>query len=171
MVSLPVNFPKWIQENSHKLQPPVNNSILYKGNDTLIMLVGGPNKRTDYHINETEEFFYQVKGHMLLKIVDNGEFKDVHLQEGDMFLLPPNVPHNPVRFENTIGLVTERVRLPHHIDSLRWYCENIECREIIYEESFHCVDLGTQLKPIIEKFATTKELRTCKNCGLLNSAK
>ncbi|KAG1056504.1 hypothetical protein G6F43_001603 [Rhizopus delemar] len=171
MALLPINFPRWLEENSDKLQPPVNNSVLYKGNDTIIMIVGGPNKRTDYHVNQTEEFFYQVKGNLLIKIVENGEFKDIHINEGDMFLLPPNVPHNPVRFENTIGIVIERVRLSHHIDSLRWYCENTSCRKIIYEESFYCVDLGTQLKPIIEKFAASKELRTCKNCGLLNSTK
>ncbi|KAI9281560.1 3-hydroxyanthranilic acid dioxygenase [Sporodiniella umbellata] len=171
MVLPPINFPKWVEENGHKLQPPVNNSVLFKGSDTLIMLVGGPNKRTDYHVNQTEEFFYQVKGRLLIKIVENGEFKDIYLNEGDMFLLPPNVPHNPVRFENTVGLVTERVRLPHHIDSLRWYCESVKCRAIVYEETFHCVDLGTQLKPIIEKFAASTDLRTCKRCGLLNSTK
>ncbi|KAI8347650.1 3-hydroxyanthranilic acid dioxygenase [Blakeslea trispora] len=171
MLPPPINFQKWVAENSDKLQPPVNNSILFKGNDTLVMVVGGPNKRTDYHINETEEWFYQVKGQLLIKVVDDGEFKDIHVQEGDMFLLPPNTPHNPVRYEDTIGLVIERVRLPQHIDTLRWYCENEACRHIVYEESFHCVDLGTQLKPIIEKFATTEELRVCKKCGRLNSAK
>ncbi|OBZ87055.1 3-hydroxyanthranilate 3,4-dioxygenase [Choanephora cucurbitarum] len=171
MLPPPINFQKWVAENSDKLQPPVNNSILFRGKDTLVMVVGGPNKRTDYHINETEEWFYQVKGQLLIKVVDDGEFKDIHVQEGDMFLLPPNTPHNPVRYENTIGLVIERVRLSHHVDILRWYCENEACRQVVYEESFHCVDLGTQLKPIIEKFASTKELRVCKHCGQLNSAK
>ncbi|KAI8079028.1 3-hydroxyanthranilic acid dioxygenase [Gilbertella persicaria] len=171
MLPPPINFSKWIKENSNKLQPPVNNSILFRGNDTIVMVVGGPNKRTDYHINETEEWFYQVKGKLLIKVVDDGEFKDIHVEEGDMFLLPPNTPHNPVRFENTIGLVVERVRLPHHTDILRWYCENEACREIVYQESFHCVDLGTQLKPIIEKFAASEELRTCRKCGQLNSTR
>ncbi|CAO3659409.1 hypothetical protein G6F70_005998 [Rhizopus microsporus] len=171
MVLPPINFPKWLEENGIKLEPPVNNAVLFKGNDTIIMIVGGPNKRTDYHVNETEEFFYQVKGNLLIKVVENGEFKDIHVNEGDMFLLPPKVPHNPIRYANTIGIVVERVRLPHHIDSLRWYCENIDCREIVYEESFHCVDLGTQLKPIIERFAASQELRTCKKCGHLNSTK
>ncbi|KAI7888632.1 3-hydroxyanthranilate 3,4-dioxygenase, partial [Mucor mucedo] len=149
----PINFPKWLEENGVKLQPPVNNYLLFKGADTIIMVVGGPNQRTDYHVNETEEWFYQYKGDLLIKVVDDGEFKDIHVKEA-------NVPHNPVRFENTIGLVVERVRLPHHIDALRWYCEKDSCRNIVYEETFHCVDLGSQLKPVIEKFAASKDLRT-----------
>ncbi|KAL0089340.1 3-hydroxyanthranilic acid dioxygenase [Phycomyces blakesleeanus] len=169
MLLPPINFKKWVEEHSDYLQPPVNNFLLFKGKDTIIMVVGGPNKRTDYHINETEEWFYQVKGSMTIKVVDDGVFKDICLNEGDMFLLPPKVPHNPVRYQDTIGLVIERVRLPHHTDSLRWYCEG--CKDILYEESFHCVDLGSQLKPIIERFATSKKLRTCKKCGVLNSTK
>ncbi|KAG2211766.1 hypothetical protein INT46_003706 [Mucor plumbeus] len=171
MLPPPINFPKWAKENANKLEPPVNNYLLFKGQDTIIMIVGGPNKRTDYHINETEEWFYQVKGNLTIKVVDDGVFRDIIVEEGDMFLLPPNTPHNPVRYEETIGIVVERVRLPHHIDSLRWYCEKENCREIVYQESFYCVDLGTQLKPVIERFAESEELRTCKKCGYLNSHK
>ncbi|KAK4516377.1 uncharacterized protein ATC70_011348 [Mucor velutinosus] len=171
MLPPPINFPKWVKENSNKLQPPVNNFLLFKGQDTIIMVVGGPNKRTDYHINETEEWFYQVKGNLTIKVVDDGVFRDIEVEEGDMFLLPPNTPHNPVRYQDTIGIVVERVRLSHHIDSLRWYCEKENCREIVYQESFHCVDLGTQLKPVIERFAESEALRTCKKCGHLNSHK
>ncbi|CEP16994.1 hypothetical protein [Parasitella parasitica] len=109
MLSQPINFTKWIKENADKLQPPVNNYLLFKGQDTIIMIVGGPNERTDYHINETE-----VKGNLTIKVVDDGVFKDIDVEEGGMFLLPANTPHNPVRYENTIGIVVERVRLPHH---------------------------------------------------------
>ncbi|KAI9023814.1 3-hydroxyanthranilic acid dioxygenase [Phycomyces nitens] len=169
MLLPPINFKKWVEEHADYLQPPVNNFLLFKGQDTIIMIVGGPNKRTDYHINETEEWFYQIKGDMTLKVVDEGVFRDISINEGDMFLLPPRVPHNPVRYQDTIGLVIERVRLPHHTDGLRWYCQG--CKEIVYEESFHCVDLGTQLKPVIERFAASEALRTCKKCGIVNSTK
>ncbi|KAI8607388.1 3-hydroxyanthranilic acid dioxygenase, required for the de novo biosynthesis of NAD from tryptophan [Chytriomyces sp. MP71] len=166
----PINFPKWIEENKHLLQPPVNNFCLYQS-DFIVMALGGPNKRTDYHVNPTEEYFYQHKGDMLLKVVDNGAFKDVPIREGEMFLLPANIPHNPVRFENTIGIVIEMKRPLDSRDSLRWYCEREDCRKVVYEESFYCTNLGVQLKPVIEKFAASEELRTCKACGTVNMTK
>lgn len=188
----PINFPKWLAEKSHLLKPPVNNFCLYNSADFTVMVVGGPNARTDYHWNETEEWFYQYKGDMLLKVVDDGEFRDVPIREGEMFMLPGNTPHNPVRFADTVGIVVERKRPPEAIgelmcgnftghwtcrtqrvyqtvDRLRWYCE--QCKEIVYEESFHCVDLGTQLKPVIERYFASEELRTCKKCGHVNPKK
>jgi 3-hydroxyanthranilate 3,4-dioxygenase len=92
------------------MSPPVNNHCLYTSEDFTIMSVGGPNARTDYHINPTDEFFYQYKGDMILKIVENGVFRDVAIKEGDMFLLPRDIPHNPVRFADTVGIVIERQR-------------------------------------------------------------
>ncbi|KAL2914726.1 3-hydroxyanthranilic acid dioxygenase [Polyrhizophydium stewartii] len=166
---MPINFGKWIKENSHLLQPPVNNFCLWNSADFTVMAVGGPNARNDYHVNETEEWFYQYKGDMLLKVVDNGEFKDIHIREDEMFLLPGGVPHNPVRFENTVGIVLERKRPEGSIDRLRWYCE--QCREIVYEESFFCTNLGTQLKPVIERYFADEALRTCKKCGHVNPRK
>lgn len=59
--------------------------------------MGGPNARKDYHFNETEELYYQVEGDIVVKIIDDGEFKDISIKEGEMFLLPPRTPHSPQR--------------------------------------------------------------------------
>ncbi|KAH3686572.1 hypothetical protein WICPIJ_002453 [Wickerhamomyces pijperi] len=168
MLGEPINIPKWLKENEHLLQPPVNNYCLHRGGFT-VMIVGGPNERTDYHVNQTPEWFHMYKGSMLLKVVDDGEFKDIHIHEGDSFLLPGNVPHNPVRFANTVGIVVEQDRPVGVNDQLRWYCST--CKEIVYNESFYCSDLGTQVKEAILAFDADIEKRTCKKCGTLNYSK
>ncbi|KAF2718007.1 3-HAO-domain-containing protein [Polychaeton citri CBS 116435] len=158
----PLNIPKWLNENAHLLKPPVNNYCVYQDPMT-VMIVGGPNARTDYHINETPEFFYQYKGRMLLKTVDGDKFKDIYINEGELFLLPANTPHNPVRFENTVGVVIEQPRPAESLDRLRWYCQS--CGDKVHEAAFHCTDLGTQIKTAVNAFRDDHEARTCKKCG------
>ncbi|KAJ3301966.1 3-hydroxyanthranilic acid dioxygenase [Kappamyces sp. JEL0829] len=187
----PINLPQWIETNKHLLSPPVNNYCLWRTDNFTIMAVGGPNKRTDYHVNPTEEFFYQHKGDMLLKLVLNStsktpQFVDQPIKEGEMFLLPANTPHNPIRFADTVGVVIEVPRPEGHLgkagrvanaryagatdlDSLRWYCE--KCEAVVYQESFYCTDLGVQLKPVIEAWAQDAQRRVCKGCGHHNPTK
>ncbi|MCJ1380361.1 3-hydroxyanthranilic acid dioxygenase [Xylographa soralifera] len=157
-------MPKWLEENSHLLKPPINNYCVYN-KDVTVMIVGGPNARTDYHINTTAEWFYQYKGSMLLKVVDEGKHRDIPIREGEMFLLPPNTPHNPIRFANTVGIVLEQPRPEDSMDKLRWYCQN--CGKIVHEASFHCTDLGSQIKDAVNAFRDDHERRKCKNCGEL----
>ncbi|XP_074531591.1 3-hydroxyanthranilate 3,4-dioxygenase isoform X2 [Halichoeres trimaculatus] len=124
------------------------------------MFVGGPNTRKDYHIEEGEELFYQLEGDMCLKVIENGQHKDVHIKEGEMFLLPARIPHSPQRKENTVGLVVERRRLLTETDCLRYYVEN--STNILFERWFYCEDLGTQLVPIIKEFMKSKQFQTGK---------
>lgn len=160
---LPINFQKWIEENKEYLKPPVNNRVVYKNTEFIIMVVGGPNSRKDYHFNEGEEFFYQIKGDIIVNIQENGKAREVPIKEGEIFLLPPRIPHNPIRFKDTIGLVIERKRRPEEKDGLLWFCEN--CNHKLYEEYFTLTDITMQFQKVFEKFYNSIELRTCKKCG------
>jgi 3-hydroxyanthranilate 3,4-dioxygenase len=163
-ITQPFNLKKWIEDNRHLLKPPVGNQQVYKGNDDyIVMIVGGPNSRKDYHFQDGEELFYQLEGDITLKTIQNGNNIDVRIKEGDMFLLPPHIPHSPQRGPNTIGLVIERYRKPTEKDSCQWYCEN--CNNKLYEEFFDLKDIVKQLPLIFEKFYSDISLRTCKNCG------
>lgn len=162
-VQKPFNFKKWIDENRHLLKPPVNNKVVYQDTEFIVMVVGGPNARKDYHFNESEEFFYQLEGDILVKIQDEGKAVDMPIKEGDIFLLPPRVPHNPVRGANTIGLVMERKRRNNEKDGLLWFCE--KCNSKLYEEYFNLTNIMTQFQDVFNRFYGSKDLRTCKNCG------
>ena len=161
---IPINFKKWIDENRHLLKPPVGNQTVYHNTkDFIVMVVGGPNSRKDYHYNETEEFFYQLEGDITVKIIDEGKPSDVHIREGEIFLLPPKVPHSPRRGPGTIGLVMERVRSLRHKDGFLWFCEN--CGKKLHGEYFKLKDIVKQLPPIMNRFYSSEKKRTCKKCG------
>lgn len=165
-MQLPFNFKKWIDENRHLLKPPVGNQVIYKNTeDFIIMVVGGPNSRKDFHYNESEEFFYQLEGNITVRIHDGEKIVPVAINEGDIFLLPPKVPHNPQRGPNTIGLVVERVRKGTEHDGCLWFCEN--CGDKLYEEYFDLDDITVKLKEVMEQFYASEELRTCKKCGTI----
>ena len=157
------NLKSWVDENRDLLKPPVGNKMVYRDQEFLVMVVGGPNMRKDFHVEEGEEFFYQIEGDITLRIMEQGKPRDIPIREGDIFLLPPRVPHSPQRPANTIGMVIERVRKEGELDHLRWYCES--CGEVLHDASFQLVDLGKQLKPVIEAFHADKVLRTCKHCN------
>ena len=161
----PFNVKNWIEENRHLLKPPVGNKQIYQGNDDyIVMVVGGPNGRKDYHWEDGEELFYQLEGDITLKIInENGEPETISIREGDMFLLPPHIPHSPQRPANTVGLVIERYRKPGEEDKLMWFCEN--CNNKLYEASFPLKDIGIQIKEAINEFMSSEDLRTCNNCG------
>jgi len=164
-ISKPFNLNKWIEENSHLLKPPVGNKQIYLENDDfIVMVVGGPNGRKDYHWEDGEELFYQLKGDISVKIIDEkGQPQTIHIKEGEMFLLPARVPHSPQRPADTVGLVIERYRNSGEIDKLMWFCES--CNEPLREASFGLRDIGAQIKAAIQEFAADEQARTCSKCG------
>ncbi len=165
MITRPFNFKKWIDENRHLLKPPVNNKVVYKDAEFIVMVVGGPNSRKDYHYNESEEFFYQLEGDIIVQIQENGKAVEVEIKEGDIFLLPPKVPHNPRRFANSIGLVMERRRKDNEKDGLLWFCEN--CNHPLHEAYFNLTDIATQFQVEFKRFYENETLRTCKKCNTI----
>ncbi|UZR92612.1 3-hydroxyanthranilate 3,4-dioxygenase [Chondrinema litorale] len=160
----PFNFKAWIDEHRHLLKPPVGNQQVFKGNeDYIVMVVGGPNARKDYHYNEGEEFFYQLEGNMVLKVIEDGKPVDLPISAGDIYLLPPKVPHSPQREANSVGLVIERYRKENERDGFMWFCEN--CDNKLHEVYFELTDIVKQLPVVMKEFYDSEDLRTCKKCG------
>lgn len=158
-----INFRRWIDEHRHLLKPPVGNTVMFEDADFIIMVVGGPNARKDYHVNEGEEFFYQLEGDIVLKIIDEGVPRDVPVQEGDIFLLPARTPHSPQRGPDTVGLVIERKRQEGEKDGFLWFCE--QCGSMLHEEWLPVADIVAQLPPVMQRFYASEEQRTCRSCG------
>jgi 3-hydroxyanthranilate 3,4-dioxygenase len=159
----PFNFKKWIDENRHLLKPPIGNKVVYEDTEFIIMVVGGPNARKDYHFNESEEFFYQLEGDVTVKIQENGKAVEVPIKEGEIFLLPPNIPHSPIRPANTVGLVVERKRRPEELDGLMWFCD--KCNHNLYDKRFYMRSIEKDFIPTFKEFYGSEDLRTCKSCG------
>ena len=159
----PFNFRSWIDEHRHLLKPPVGNKMVYRDSEFIIMVVGGPNSRTDFHVDPGEEFFYQLEGDMTLRTVQQGKLVDVPIREGEIFLLPPLMPHSPQRLANTVGLVIERQRRPGERDGLQWYCE--ACATLLYEEHFELTNIETQFPPVFDRYFGNVAHRTCRQCG------
>jgi 3-hydroxyanthranilate 3,4-dioxygenase len=170
MLPHPLNLQAWIEEHRHLLKPPVGNKCIYDG-DFIVMIVGGPNTRTDYHFEDGPEFFYQLEGEMVLRIQEHSDEgpakpRDIPIKAGEIFLLPPRTPHSPQRMPGSIGLVIERRRLEHEDDALMWFCVN--CNHKLYEEFFHLVDIEQDFFRVFERFYRDDALRTCRQCGTLN---
>lgn len=159
----PLNLNKWVADNRHLLKPPVGNKEMFEEGEFIIMVVGGPNSRKDYHYNETPEFFYQIEGDIIVRIQNEGKPEDVHIKEGEVYLLPGKVPHSPQRGANTIGIVVEQKRPADAIDALEWYCES--CNHKLYREEFNLKNIVTELPALMGKFYADEKLRTCEKCG------
>jgi 3-hydroxyanthranilate 3,4-dioxygenase len=168
-IKLPLQLLDWIDDHRSELKPPVCNKEMFEGGDFIVQVVGGPNSRTDYHLDEGPELFYQIEGEMLLKTVQDDAFVDMPIREGEIFLLPPRVPHSPQRFKDTIGIVIERKRAPHELDGFMWFCAR--CANPLHEEHLHVSDIVTDLPPVFARFYGNVEARTCKRCGAVAPAK
>ena len=160
---MPFNFKQWIDNNRHLLKPPVSNKVVFENSDFIVMVVGGPNSRKDYHFNESEEFFYQLEGDITVTLQIDGKAVAVPIKEGEIFLLPPSIPHSPSRPANTIGLVIERKRREGERDGLMWFCE--KCNTKLYDKRFVMTSIEKDFLPTFKEFYTNLDMRTCKKCN------
>jgi 3-hydroxyanthranilate 3,4-dioxygenase len=165
-----VNLQQWIEENRHLLKPPVGNKTLAVGDDFIVMIVGGPNARTDYHVDPYEEWFYQLEGTIHVDLMIDGKPESVEIGPGQTWLLPGNTPHSPQRPEpGSVGLVMERVRPEGVLEKFQWYCPN--CNALVHEVELQVRDIVVDLPPVFTAFYEDEQARTCKNCGHLHPGK
>ncbi len=165
-----MNFMKWIDDNKDQLKPPVGNKAMNVGDDFIVMVVGGPNQRNDFHLEPYEEWFYQIKGNMHVNIVVDGKIQRIDIREGETWLLPGNTPHSPQRPEaGSVGLVIERVRDEGTLEKFQWYCEN--CNALVHETELQVRDIVVDLPPVFQKFYNDEQARVCKNCGTVHPGK
>ncbi|MBL0931199.1 MAG: 3-hydroxyanthranilate 3,4-dioxygenase [Alphaproteobacteria bacterium] len=166
----PFNFQKWIDENRHFLNPPFGHKPLNQNGGIIVMVVGGPNPRVHFHDDPAEEFFYQLKGDMILKIADRGKIYDVTIREGDVFLLPPHTIHSPQRpVADSVGLVIEGARRPGDIDGFEWYC--FECGGKVHRVEVELKDIVKDLPPLYDAFYADEKARVCPHCGSVHPGK
>ncbi|MGH8921816.1 MAG: 3-hydroxyanthranilate 3,4-dioxygenase [Actinomycetes bacterium] len=165
-----IPFQSWIDEHRHLLRPPVNNRTMALGTDFIVQIVGGPNQRTDFHVDPYEEWFFQIAGDMHVTVMTEDGPQDVHIREGDSWLLPGNVPHSPQRPDpESVGLVIERVREEGTLERFQWYCAS--CNALIHEAELQVRDIVADLPPVFTAFYADEAARTCGTCGALHPGK
>ncbi len=162
----PLHLARWIEKYRAELKPPVANRVLWPEGEFIVMVVGGPNRRSDFHLEQGPELFYQLEGDMTLQVIEGGRRRDIVIGAGEMLLLPGGVAHSPQRPAGSVGLVVERRRQAGELDHVIWFCPR--CDQEIYRESFHLTDIETQFAPIFARFASHLAYRTCRHCGAVH---
>ena len=162
-VMAPFHLLQWVEAHAEQFKPPVGNKYLYSGRDFFVMIIKGPNARNDFHQVDSEEFFIQLQGDVHVKTIEDGVVKVHKIREGEVFFIPPNVPHSPQRGPNTLGLVVERRRPEGEPEHLIFFCE--KCNTLVYDKVFDCKDIVHHFAHAMEEFWADPVLSTCKNCG------
>jgi 3-hydroxyanthranilate 3,4-dioxygenase len=166
-LAMPFNLLQWIEDNKELFKPPVLNQVLWKNTDFIVMVVGGPNVRTDFHDDPYEEFFHQIKGNIVLELIHEGKRHPVPIREGDVYLIPPHTRHRPQRPEaDSFGVVVERTRPAGVYDAFEWYCEN--CVALLHRREVHVSNIVRDLPPVFQEYYGTPDLQLCKKCGFRN---
>jgi 3-hydroxyanthranilate 3,4-dioxygenase len=161
------NLMQWIEDNRDLLTPPMLNKPIWRDSQFIVMILAGPILRADYHVNPREEFFYQLKGNMILKVVEDGAIRDVPIDEGGVLLLPPCVPHSPQRPEpGSIGLVVEHARSAGELDGFEWYCAR--CATRVHRGVLHLNDFATERPRLFDAYYGKIAKGNCPGCSAPN---
>jgi len=164
------DFKRWIDEHAHLLKPPVGNQLVFEhAADLIVQVIGGPNARTDYHDDPYEEFFYQLRGDIVLRIIEGGRSREVPIRQGEILLVTGHLRHSPQRPAGSVGLVVEKVRLRGVDDGFEWYCGN--CHALLYRVEINVQNIVADLPPLFEAFYSSAQKRTCRSCGRLHPGK
>src|ERR1051325_9655289 len=97
----------WIRRsNAGNPIKPILNFEQFWDDAFLIRLFDGPTPkaRRDFHINTCAEFFFQLQGELTTVLLRNGQFVTEVCREGEMFWIPPLMPHLNQREAGSIGL-------------------------------------------------------------------
>ena len=156
------NFAQWIDRHAHLLKPPVGNQqVFLEAEDLIVQVVGGPNSRSDYHDDPYEEFFYQLRGDMVLRVLEDGRPRELPIREGEILLLPGHVRHSPQRTPGSVGLVVEKIRPAAVKDGFEWYCP--QCWSLVHRVEVSVQNIVADLPPLFEAFYAGP--RKCPACG------
>jgi 3-hydroxyanthranilate 3,4-dioxygenase len=163
------DFKGWIDRHAHLLKPPVGNKVVFEeASDLIVQVIGGPNARTDYHDDPYEEFFHQLRGDIVLRVIEDGRARDVPIREGEILLVPGHVRHSPQRPAGSVGLVVERVRPRDVDDGFEWYCRR--CAALLHRVQVNVQNIVADLPPLFDAFYASEKLRTCR-CGAVHPGK
>ena len=164
------NISRWVDEHAHLLKPPVGNKMVFDAaSDLIVQVVGGPNARTDYHDDPYEEFFFQLRGDIVLRVLEEGRPRDLPIREGDVLLLPGHVRHSPQRPAGSVGLVVEKIRPRDVDDAFEWYCP--ACHTLVHRVTVNVQNIVADLPPLFQAFYASAQKRTCRQCGHLHPGK
>ena len=129
-----------------------------------MLIIRGPNDRRDFHVDPSDELFYQLTGDIWVDTMEEDGRRHRHdVKEGEFLLVPHFVPHSPHRPAGTTGLVVERKRRPDEDESFVWYCE--QCGGELHRMDKRVSELTRQINQVIRDFNASADLQRCRHCG------
>ena len=161
------NLKRWIDEHRDLLKPPVGAEMIWRDSQFIVMIIGGPNARRDFHVDPSDEFFYQLEGDMVLEYIDGaGKRRRAPIRQGEVLLLPANTPHSPQRPAGSVGLVVERAAGAEEAHHAGRYREQGDA------SGTACSAGGASCSSssCYQEFNASDALRTCKACGYVQPA-